>query len=142
MDEQEDQNTLTLTLKTNVLPPKNKLIFKLLQDLPLKNEAKVLEIGLSSTEHLSYLLQKAENISYSGTYLNEAAIKEAFSTDEADGNAIELIKKMDHQLDFEDNSFDYCFRHFLYLNIGKSRFFEKCFYFVNLIKCKIELRPG
>ncbi|WP_168202481.1 class I SAM-dependent methyltransferase [Pedobacter sp. KBS0701] len=109
MEEQEDQNTLTLDKKINTLPPKNSLIFKLLQHLPLKKEAKVLEIGLSSTEHLSYLLQKAENISYSGTYINEAAIKEAFSTDEADGNAIELIKKTDHQLDFEDNSFDFCF---------------------------------
>ncbi|WP_431294590.1 class I SAM-dependent methyltransferase [Pedobacter sp. P26] len=103
MEEQEDQNTLTLDKKIDTLPPKNSLIFKLLQDLPLKNEAKVLEIGLSN------FLQKAENISYSGTYINEAAIKEAFSTDEADGNAIELIKKTDHQLDFEDNYFDYCF---------------------------------
>lgn len=109
MEEQEDQNTLTLDQKIDVLPPKNTLIFKLLQDFSLKTEAKVLEIELSSTEHLSYLFQKAENISYSGTYLNEAAVKEAFSTDEADGNAIELIKTTGHQLDFKDNLFDYCF---------------------------------
>jgi ubiquinone/menaquinone biosynthesis C-methylase UbiE len=109
MEEQEDPITLTLDEKIDVLPPKDTLIFKLLQDLPLKNKAKVLEIGLSNTEHLSYLLQKAENISNSGTYLNEAAIKEAFSTDETEGNAIKLIKKTDHQLDFQDNYFDYCF---------------------------------
>jgi SAM-dependent methyltransferase len=109
MEEQEDQNILTLDKKIDTLPPKNSLIFKLLQDLPSKNEAKVLEIGLSGTEHLPYLLQKAENISYSGTYLNEAVTKEAFYSNETDGNAIELIKTTDHQLDFRDNSFDQCF---------------------------------
>jgi len=109
MEEQEDPITLMLDEKTDVLPPKNSLIFKLLQDSPLKNEAKVLEIGLKSTEHLSYLFQKAENISYSGTYHTEAVTNSAFSIDEARGNAMDLIKTTDHQLDFEDNSFDYCF---------------------------------
>ncbi|MFF5379956.1 class I SAM-dependent methyltransferase [Pedobacter suwonensis] len=109
MEKQEDPTTLTLSKKTDVLPPKNTLIFKLLQVLPLKPEEKVLEIGMMNTVHLSYLFEKAENISYSGTYHTEAATDSAFSIDEADGNDIELIKTTDHQLDFEDNSFDYCF---------------------------------
>lgn len=109
MEKQEDPTTLTLSKKTDVLPPKNTLIFKLLQVLPLKPEEKVLEIGLMNTEHLAYLFEKAENISYSGTYHTEAGTDSAFSIDEADGNDIELIKTTDHQLDFEDNSFDYCF---------------------------------
>ncbi|WP_406823492.1 class I SAM-dependent methyltransferase [Pedobacter sp. KACC 23697] len=109
MDKQEDQNTLTLKLKTDVLPPKNSLIFKLIQGLPLKKKENVLEIDLASLEHLTYLLQKAENISYSGTYHTEALTNSAFSIDEANGNAIELIKTTDNQLDFDDNSFDYCF---------------------------------
>lgn len=109
MEKQEDPTTLILSKKTDVLPPKNTLIFRLLQVLPLKPEEKVLEIGLMNTEHLSYLFEKAENISYSGTYHTEAGTDSAFSIDEADGNDIELIKTTDHQLDFEDNSFDYCF---------------------------------
>ncbi|QNN40478.1 class I SAM-dependent methyltransferase [Pedobacter roseus] len=109
MEKQEDLNTLTLDQKFDVLPPKNTLIFKLLQHLPLKKEAKVLEIGLTNTEHLSYLFQKAETITYSGTYLTETAIKETFSTHEPAGNAVELIKTTDHGLDFGDNSFDCCF---------------------------------
>lgn len=109
MEKQEDPTTLILSKKTDVLPPKNTLIFRLLQVLPLKPEEKVLEIGLMNTEHLSYLFEKAENISYSGTYHTEAATNLTFSIDEADGNDIELIKTTDHQLDFEDNSFDYCF---------------------------------
>ena len=109
MEEQEDLNTLTQDQKTDVLPPKNTLIFKLLQDLPLKTNEKVLEIGQANTEHLSYLFQKAKNISYSGTYPIESAIKEAFFTYKADGNAVEFIKTADNKLDFQDNFFDYCF---------------------------------
>ncbi|TBO35961.1 class I SAM-dependent methyltransferase [Pedobacter kyonggii] len=109
MEEQEDLNTLTQDQKIDALPPKNTLIFKLLQDLPLKKEEKILEISPTDTEHLSYLFQKAKNISYSGTYFNESAIKEAFFTYEADGNAVELIKTTDNKLDFQDNFFDYCF---------------------------------
>lgn len=109
MEEQEDLNTLTQDQKTDVLPPKNTLIFKLLQDLPLKTEEKVLEISPSGTEHLSCLFQKAKNISYSGTYFTESAIKEAFSIYEANGNAVEFIKTTDNKLDFQDNFFDYCF---------------------------------
>nr|WP_276904780.1 methyltransferase domain-containing protein [Pedobacter kyonggii] len=109
MEEQEDLNTLTQDQKIDALPPKNTIIFKLLQDLPLKMDEKVLEINPVGTEHLSYLFQKAKNISYSGTYFNESAIKEAFFTYEADGNAVELIKTTDNKLDFQDNFFDYCF---------------------------------
>ena len=109
MEEQEDLNTLTQDQKINVLPPKNTLIFKLLQDLPLKAEEKVLEISPSGTEHLSYLFQKAKNISYSGTYPTESAIKEASSSYKVGGNAVELIKTTDNKLDFQDNFFDYCF---------------------------------
>ncbi|CAH0257713.1 Ubiquinone/menaquinone biosynthesis C-methyltransferase UbiE [Pedobacter sp. Bi27] len=109
MEEQEDLNTLTQDQKTDVLPPKNTLIFKLLQDLPLKAEEKVLEIGPAGTEHLSYLFQKAKNISYSGTYPTESAMKEASLTYKADGNAAEFIKTTDNKLNFQDNFFDYCF---------------------------------
>jgi SAM-dependent methyltransferase len=109
MEEQEDLNTLTQDQKTDVLPPKNTLIFKLLQDLSLKTEGKVLEIDPSSTEHLPYLFQKAKNISYSGTYLTESATKEAFFTYKTNGNAVKLIKTTDNKLDFQDNFFDYCF---------------------------------
>ncbi|MDQ0964710.1 SAM-dependent methyltransferase [Flavobacterium sp. W4I14] len=109
MEEQEDLNTLTQDQKTDVLPPKNTLIFKLLQDLPLKTDEKVLEISPADTEHLSYLFQKAKNISYSSTYLTESATKEVFFTYKADGNAVEFIKTTDNKLDFQDNFFDYCF---------------------------------
>ena len=109
MEEQEDLNTLTQDQKTDVLPPKNTLIFKLLQDLPLKTNEKVLEISPAGTEHLSYLFQKAKNISYSGTYTIESATKEAFFTYKADGSAVEFIKTTDNKLDFQDNFFDYCF---------------------------------
>ncbi|MBT2563931.1 methyltransferase domain-containing protein [Pedobacter sp. ISL-68] len=109
MEEQEDLNTLTQDQKTDVLPPKNTLIFKLLQDLPLKTDEKVLEIDPAGTEHLSYLFQKAKNISYSGTYAIESAIKETFFTYKADGNAVEFIKTTGNKLDFQDNFFDYCF---------------------------------
>ena len=109
MEEQKDLNTLTQDQKIDALPPKNTLIFKLLQDLPLKTDEKVLEIGPAGTEHLSYLFQKAKNIGYSGTYSTESAIKEAFFTYKADGNAVEFIKTTDNKLDFQDNFFDYCF---------------------------------
>lgn len=109
MEEQKDLNTLTQDQKIDVLPPKNTLIFKLLQDLPLKTDEKVLEISPAGTEHLPYLFQKAKNISYSGTYPNEPAIKEAFFTYKADNDAVELIKTTDNKLDFQDNFFDYCF---------------------------------
>jgi ubiquinone/menaquinone biosynthesis C-methylase UbiE len=109
MEEQKDLNTLTQDQKIDTLPPKNTLIFKLLQDLPLKTDEKVLEISPASAEHLSYLFQKAKNISYSGTYLTEPAIKEAFFTYKANDNAVELIKTTDNKLDFQDNFFDYCF---------------------------------
>ncbi|KRT14729.1 hypothetical protein ASU31_17650 [Pedobacter ginsenosidimutans] len=109
MEEQEDLNTLTQDQKIDVLPPKNTLIFKLIQDLPLKTNAKVLEISPAGTEHLSYLFQKAENISYSGTYSTDSTIKEAFFAYKASNNAIELIKTTDDKLDFQDNLFDYCF---------------------------------
>ena len=109
MEEQEDLNTLTQDQKTDVLPPKNTLIFKLLQHLPLKTDEKVLEISPAGNEHLSYLFQKAKNISYSGTYPTESAIKEAFFTYKADGNAVEFVKTTDNKLGFQDNFFDYCF---------------------------------
>jgi SAM-dependent methyltransferase len=109
MEEQEDLNTLTQDQKTDVLPPKNTLIFKLLQDLPLKTDEKVLEIDPAGTEHLPYLFQKAKNISYSGTYPTEPAVKEAFFAYKADGDTVELIKTTDNKLDFQDNFFDYCF---------------------------------
>lgn len=109
MEEQEDLNTLTQDQKIDVLPPKNTLIFKLIQDLPLKTNAKVLEISPANTEHLCYLFQKAKNISYSGTYSTESAIKETFFTYKADDNAVEFIKTTDNKLDFQDNFFDYCF---------------------------------
>lgn len=109
MDEQEDQNTLTLTLKTNVLPLKNTLIFKLLQGLPLKKEENVLEIGPKDTEHLSYLFQKAINITYTGTYLAETGIKNTLSTYKANGNTVNFAKITENKLDLQDNSFDWCF---------------------------------
>ena len=109
MEEQEDQNTLTLDKKINTLPPKNSLIFKLLQYLPLKKDANALEIGPANTEHLSYLFQKAENLSYTGTYSSETGIKEAFSIFETNGNPVDLIKITDNELDLPDNSFDCCF---------------------------------
>lgn len=109
MEEQEDLNTLTPDQKIDARPPKNTLIFKLLQDLPLKTDEKVLEIDPAGTEHLPYLFQKAKNISYSGTYPTEPAVKEAFFAYKADGDTVELIKTTDNKLDFQDNSFDYCF---------------------------------
>ncbi|SDG60084.1 Methyltransferase domain-containing protein [Pedobacter terrae] len=109
MDEQEDQNTLTLKLKTDVLPPKNTLIFKLLQDLPLKKKENVLEIGPIDTEHLSYLFQKARNINYTGTYLAETGIKNELSTYKTNGNTVDFAKITDNEFDLQDNFFDWCF---------------------------------
>ena len=109
MEEQEDQNTLTLDKKIDTLPPKNSLIFKLLQHLPLKKDANVLEIGPANTKHLAYLFQKAENLSYTGTYSSETGIKEAFSIVETNGNPVDLIKITDNELNLQDNSFDCCF---------------------------------
>lgn len=109
MEEQKDLNTLTPDQKIGALPPKNTLIFKLIQDLPLKTYARVLEISPDGIEHLSYLFQKAENISYSGTYSTDSATKEAFFAYKAYNNAIELIKTTDNKLDFQDNFFDCCF---------------------------------
>jgi len=109
MEEQEDPNILTPDQKINARPPKNTLIFKLIQDLPLKTNARVLEITPAGTEHLSYLFQKGENISYFGTYSTESAITDAFSAYKADGNAIELIKTTDNKLNSKDNFFDCCF---------------------------------
>lgn len=108
MDEQEDQNTLTLKLKTDILPPKNTLIFKLLQGLPLKKEENVLEIGPKDTEHLSYLFQKARNINYTGTYLAETGIKKELSADKTNGNTVDFAKITDNEFDLQDNSFDWC----------------------------------
>jgi len=109
MEEQADLNTLTLNPKIDVLPPKKNIIFKLVHHLVLKTDAKVLEIGPGNTEHLFYLFQKAENISYSGAYNNESAIRDAFSTYKVEDNAIHLTKIADSKLDFEDISFDCCF---------------------------------
>jgi len=109
MEEQEDPITLKLDEKIDVLPPKNTLIFKLLQDLPLKKEENILEIGPADTEHLSYLLQKAKNITYTGTYFSDAGIKNVFSAYKTDGNNVEFAKITDNELDLQDNSFDWCF---------------------------------
>jgi SAM-dependent methyltransferase len=109
MEAQADLNTLTQEININALTAKNTIIFKLLEKLALETDAKVLEIGPDSTEHLPYLFQKAANISYSGIFEAESVTKEAFSTYQAEGNTIKLIKRTDNRIDFQDNFFDSCF---------------------------------
>ncbi|WP_344850477.1 class I SAM-dependent methyltransferase [Pedobacter jeongneungensis] len=107
--EEQNLNTLTPDLKINVLPPKNTLIFKLVQDLSLKNDDYVLEIGPTGTEHLSCLFQKAENISYLGAYYTELKINETFPNDKNGNSVVQFAKITDNKPGFEDIYFDCCF---------------------------------
>lgn len=108
MEEQADLNILTQETKINVLPFKSTIIFRLLEILPLKTNAKTLEISPSGTEHLSYLFQKAENIAYFGAG-NEPALIKPVLNDKIENKQIQFAKITDEKLDFQDAFFDCCF---------------------------------
>lgn len=60
------------------------IVSKLLEELPLKDEMYVLEIGPSNTDHLPYIFQKAENIGHFVAYDLETESAEIFSNYTAD----------------------------------------------------------
>ncbi|QNK62555.1 methyltransferase domain-containing protein [Pedobacter sp. PAMC26386] len=112
MEMQVDFSTLTKEVKIDILPPKNTLIFKLLQEVKPIEDAKVLEIGIGNTEHLPFIFQKNKGILYFGADSSELLIHEALSNHALkvkEGQAQFIKTGGDEKLDFGDGFFDCCF---------------------------------
>ncbi len=79
--------------------------------LALKDNERVLEIGFGNGNHVSYLLQKAAHISYTGIDISEQMLREAVANNEnrvATGQAVFKLTEGKH-IPGEDAAFDAIF---------------------------------
>ncbi|TCD25529.1 SAM-dependent methyltransferase [Pedobacter psychrodurus] len=109
--EQADYSNST-SAKNNIPHTNNTIIFKLLHCLKLKADVKLLEIGSDDMEHLPFLFQKADRISYYGASTSEVLLQKALSskvltTREKWSQFIKIEE--DGRLEFQDDFFDCCF---------------------------------
>lgn len=110
MEKQIDFSALDQEEKIDILPPNNTIIFKLLETLTPVTAAKVLEIGFENTQHLPFLFQKTNAISYYGSTALQEVVDEALASQEIKNGSASFIKTAeDGMLAFAGAFFDCCF---------------------------------
>ncbi|KQM76333.1 hypothetical protein ASE74_20015 [Pedobacter sp. Leaf216] len=123
MDEQTDITAkgkqMAIVSKTGVKDveidtplPKNKIVFKLIHELELEADTKVLEIGAGDGEHLPFLFQKITESQYYSASISEIQLQQALSsnvlTNKEKWRQFIRIEESG-KLGFEDHFFSYCF---------------------------------